>query len=313
MSTSGIKTPDSPAMPFASIIIPTCNRTQDLELCIEKLVPQLPEDGSVEIIVTDDGSSQSSHDMVLSRFPMVKWTQGPRIGPAANRNSAASTACGEWLIFLDDDLLPGATFVAAYQQAMRAAPKRLCVFEGATRRSPSPPSLLWEAPQNIRAHGHLSCSCNFAIRAETYRLMDGFDERYRGGVYAEDTDLSARLMRAGYEVQFVEDAAAIHPIRHVPDAEKLAKRWEGKVIFAFDQGASPFTVAWRLPWHALRVIQARFRRQPWTQDNRRAARLFFREWFLVLISTPAWVRKWSEAPRSPFWSACGGRVPKFGF
>lgn len=300
-------------MPFASIIIPTCNRTLDLQLCVDRLVPQLPEDGSVEIIVTDDGSSQASHDMIFSSYPNVKWIQGPRLGPAANRNRGALIAQGEWLLFVDDDLLPGADFVAAYLRAMRASSKQLCVLEGATTRLSSPPSLLWEAPENIRAHGHLACSCNFAIRAETYRSMGGFDERYRGGVYAEDTDLSARLLRAGYQVQFVEDAGAVHPIRHVPDAVKLAKRWEGKVIFAFDQGASAFTVGWRLPWHALRVIQSRFRRQSWSRENLRAAVLFLGEWFFVLISTPAWVSKWSEAPRSSFWSTSGDRVPKFGF
>ncbi|MCB1277981.1 glycosyltransferase [Prosthecobacter sp.] len=300
-------------MPFASIIIPTCNRTGDLRRCIEKLIPQLPEDGSVELIVTDDGSSHATHDMIFSSYPMITWIQGPRLGPAANRNRGALTAQGEWLIFVDDDLLPGPNFVTAYLCAMQSASKQLCVLEGSTTRPTSPPSLLWEAPENVQAHGHLACSCNFAIRAGTYRIMGGFDERYSGGVYAEDTDLSARLLRAGYQVQFVEDAGAVHPIRHVPDAAKLAKRWEGKVIFAFDQGASAFTVGWRLPWHALRVIQSRFRHQPWTRENIRAALLFFGEWFFVLISTPAWVSKWSEAPRSSFWSTSAVRVPKFGF
>lgn len=300
-------------MVFASIIIPTCNRTGDLRQCIEKLVPQLPADGSVEIIVTDDGSSQSTHDMIFSSYPMVKWTQGPRLGPAANRNRGSLVAQGEWLIFVYDDLLPGADFVAAYLRAMQTASKQLCVLEGATTRPSRPPSLLWEAPENIRAHGHLACSCNFAIRADTYRIMDGFDERYRGGVYAEDTDLSARLLRAGYHVQFIEEAAAVHPIRHVPDAAKLAKRWEGKVIFAFDQGATWLTVGWRLPWHALRVIQSRFRNQPWSQENRRALLLFFGEWLLVVCQTPGWVWKWMSAPRSRFWLTSANGVPKFGF
>ena len=48
-------------------------------------------------------------------------------------------------------------------------------------------------------------------------------------------------------------------------------------------------------------------------ENIRAALLFFGEWFFVLISTPAWVSKWSEAPRSSFWSTSAVRVPKFGF
>lgn len=300
-------------MIFASIIIPTCNRTHDLRLCVEKLVTQLPADGSVELIVTDDGISCASRDMLSADFHAVHWVQGPRLGPAGNRNRGAVVARGEWLIFLDDDLLPHQSLVTAYIEAMRAAPASLCVLEGATVREPQPPSLLWEAPQKLRALDYLSCSCNFAIRAETYHTMDGFDERYRGGVYAEDTDLSARLLRAGYDVQFVPQAKAVHPLRPVPGAAKLAKRWEGKVIFAFDQGASWLTVAWRLPWHALRVIQSRFRGQSWCAENRRALMLFLAEWLHVVCRTPGWVVKWMSAPRSRFWRSSNRPIPKFGF
>lgn len=300
-------------MIFASIIIPTCNRTDDLRSCLEQLAPQLPADGSVEVIVADDGSSPVSKDMLAALFPAVQWMQGPRRGPAANRNRGALAARGEWLIFMDDDLAPEAGYLRGYLDAMHAAPRQLCVLEGTTKRLPKPPSLLWEAPENIRAHGHLTCSCNFAIRAATYRDMEGFDERYRGGVYAEDVDLSARLQSAGFRVQFVPAACVVHPIRHVPDASKLARRWEGKVIFAFDQGASWLTVGWRLPWHVLRVIQSRFRNQPWSEENCRAMVLFFGEWLLVMCQTPAWVWKWMSAPRSRFWRTTTHPVAKFGF
>lgn len=300
-------------MIFASIIIPTCNRARDLRICLRKLMPQLPADGSVEIIVTDDGTTNVTRDMLAVDFPSVRWVQGPRTGPAANRNRGSFAAEGKWLVFVDDDLVPSDSFIIAYLAAMHAAPQAMCVLEGATTREPGPPSLLWEAPENIKAHGHLACSCNFAIRATTYHVMEGFDERYRGGVYAEDIDLSARLQRAGYRVQFVPEATAVHPLRHVPDAARLARRWEGKVIFAFDQGAPWFTVFWRLPWHALRVIQSRFRRQTWSRDNQRALVLFLGEWLLVVWQTPGWVWKWMSAPRSRFWCREVCRVPKFGF
>lgn len=300
-------------MIHTSIIIPTCNRLSDLRACLEKLVPQLPADGSVEVIIADDSSSLLTKDMVTTLFPAIKWIQGPRSGPAANRNRGSLSALGEWLIFIDDDLTPEPGFLEGYLGAMKVAPRQLCVLEGETKRLPRPPSLLWEAPENIREHGHLTCSCNFAIRAVTYRDMEGFDERYRGGVYAEDTDLSARLMSAGFGVQFVPAASVVHPIRHVPDAAKLARRWEGKVIFAFDQGASWLTIGWRLPWHVLRVIQSRFRNQPWSHENRKAMVLFFGEWLLVVCQTPAWVWKWVSAPRSRYWRANPVSTPKFGF
>lgn len=300
-------------MIFASIIIPTCNRPQDLRMCLERIKAQLPADGSVEVLVTDDGASDMGREAVAEVMPAARWLRGPRKGPAANRNSAAMCASGEWLIFLDDDCVPSLNCVPAYLAAMREKPRQACVFEGAVRATPAPPSLLWEAPETLRQHTHLTCSCNFAIRAEVFHLIEGFDERYRAGVYAEDTDLGARLARAGYRVRFLPDASVEHPIRRMPDVSKLAKRWEGKVIFAFDQGAAWHTVGWRLPWHVLRVIQSRFRGQSWTPENRRALVVFLGEWLLVVCQTPGWVWKWMSAPRSRFWRSCPGSVPKYGF
>ncbi|WP_397382164.1 glycosyltransferase family 2 protein [Prosthecobacter sp.] len=298
---------------FASIIIPTCDRINDLQRCLERILPQLPFDGSVEVLVTDDGSSTNVQTMVHSVMPAARWVRGPRRGPAANRNSAARMATAEWLIFIDDDCLPDMTCVHAYLKAMREDSSQVFVLEGAIRRSPSPPSLLWEAPENLKEHGHLTCSCNFAIRAETFHMIEGFDERYVAGVYAEDTDLSARLSSAGYSVKFLPEASVEHPIRLMPNAHRLAKRWEGKVIFAFDQGAPWLTISWRLPWHVLRVIQSRFRNQPWSRENRRALALFLGELLLVIYHTPAWVYKWVRRPRSRYWITNKLPVAKFGF
>ena len=55
--------------------------------------------------------------MVNEEFPMVRWNEGPRRGPAANRNFGARVADGEWLIFLDDDCNPRPGFLAAYLKA----------------------------------------------------------------------------------------------------------------------------------------------------------------------------------------------------
>ena len=295
-----------------SLIIPTCNRPEDLRRCLEAIHPQLPDDGSVEVIVGDDGRHAAGRAVTEETMPSARWIKGPSRGPASNRNAGARHASGEWLIFLDDDCVPSPQYLAAYIKAIRSA-DGTAVLEGSTTRLPKPPSLLWEAPETTTAHDYLTCSANFAIRADVFASVSGFDERYEGGVYAEDVDLSARLSRAGHRVQFVPQAAVMHPLRHVPDAEKLARRWEGKVIFAFDQGASAFTVGWRLPWHTLRVIQSRFRGQPWNAENVSAAWLFFHEWLLVVGKTPGWVRKWAPAPRSTFWSVHPGAVPKHGF
>ena len=65
-----------------SVVIPTCNRMADLELCLERLMPQFADVGGCEVIVTDDGDLMRTKTALAAKFPAVIWTQGPRRGAA---------------------------------------------------------------------------------------------------------------------------------------------------------------------------------------------------------------------------------------
>lgn len=91
-----------------SVIIPTCDRNEQLAKCLDCLAPgvqTLPAE-QYEVIVTDDGSDLTAEQMILERYLWARWVAGPRIGPAANRNNGVQYARGEWLAFTDDDCLP---------------------------------------------------------------------------------------------------------------------------------------------------------------------------------------------------------------
>jgi glycosyltransferase involved in cell wall biosynthesis len=85
----------------ASIIIPTCNRRENLR----------------QIRVCDDSSSDDSKKMLGAEFPLVAW----RKGPAANRNLGAKLSEAEWLIFVEDDCVPRKGYLAAYLHATAMA------------------------------------------------------------------------------------------------------------------------------------------------------------------------------------------------
>jgi GT2 family glycosyltransferase len=299
----------------ASIIIPTCDRTEALRRCLRSVVPQLPTTGECEVIVTDDGNSLNSRQMVTNDFPEVRWVAGPRSGPAANRNSGARQATEQWLLFLDDDLEAAGEWLSSYLSAFASGDGKM-IFEGCIFNDRHSASLLWEAPLNLDGKISFYCSANFAVSRRLFDQLEGFDERYLNGVYAEDVEFGARARAVGAQFTFLKEAAAMHPLRKRPSALKLAKRWEGKLIYAHDQGASPFRLAWNTPWHALRIIQWRLGTQPMSGENARAAWLFLQEWLWVFWLAPGWVRKWSVQPRSRFWKnhvAKHGPVPKYGF
>jgi GT2 family glycosyltransferase len=279
-----------------SIIIPTCNRPGDLARCLRALAQQL-EQHPCEVIVSDDSLDESTQAMLKAEFPAVRITTGPRSGPGANRNAGARIATGEWLIFIDDDVIPTAGFLSAYLAAFATA-EGTRILHGLTEATPRKTSLLWEAPEVLEL---VSCfpSCNFAIRRDLYTSSGGFDERYTPAF--EDIEFASRLQGQGEACTYVPGAAVQHPLRPVPSARKLAQRWEPRVVSALDMGASPVVLPLLLTKHVALVILSRFRGAPLSLDNARAALLFAREfaWFLLLL--PGWLMRHARARRSTFW------------
>jgi len=90
-------------MELISVIIPTYNRIKTLEKCINSVLKQTYN--NFEIIICDDGSSDSSRDLVESyQDQRIIWIEGEHSGlPSIPRNRALSQAKGEWIAFLDSD------------------------------------------------------------------------------------------------------------------------------------------------------------------------------------------------------------------
>lgn len=97
--------------PFISIIIPTYNDKETLELSIKSgLLQDYPKD-KYEIIIVDDGSSDKTKETVLeiskvSKVPIRYYFQenrGYRVGHA--RNLGAEHAKGEILVFWNQDII----------------------------------------------------------------------------------------------------------------------------------------------------------------------------------------------------------------
>jgi GT2 family glycosyltransferase len=162
--------------------------------------------GEYEVIVTDDGRETTAEEMVRERFPWARWTQGPRRGPAANRNHGATLARGGWLVFTDDDCLPEAGWLEAYARAVGGSARAL---EGSIHPIGDIDRDLAECPVNLT--GGLFWSANIAVQQALFDEVGGFDERYTTAAH-EDEDLYLRL-RERASTAYVPDAAVFHPVR----------------------------------------------------------------------------------------------------
>jgi rSAM/selenodomain-associated transferase 2 len=87
------------AAPFVTIVIPVLDDTAVLT----SLLPTLPADPSVQIVVVDGAAeSLSAPEVLRASHPTVEWIRASR-GRGAQMNAGASRARGRWLLFLHAD------------------------------------------------------------------------------------------------------------------------------------------------------------------------------------------------------------------
>lgn len=212
-----------------TVVIPTCHRNELLARCLERLAPgaQTLPAADYEVIVSDDGTLSTAKDMVAAKFPWARWFIGPRRGPASNRNHGVRQGTSDWIVFLDDDCVPDAGWLAAYAQAI-AAHRGTRVFEGSVYVD-RPRRSLGEASPTNEDGGRL-WSCNFAIERKYFQELGGFDERFP---YAnmEDVELSFRIRQTRQGFAFVREASVCHPWRPKGGWRALKQHQESVLLY----------------------------------------------------------------------------------
>ncbi len=90
-----------------SVIIPTYNRAGVLKRAVESVYTQTFTD--IEIIIVDDGSSDSTPELIGSLDLAPRFIRIPHSGVSRARNVGIDASRGEWIAFLDSDdyWLPG--------------------------------------------------------------------------------------------------------------------------------------------------------------------------------------------------------------
>ncbi|WAC39058.1 glycosyltransferase family 2 protein [Pedobacter sp. SL55] len=197
-----------------SVIIPTCNRNDLLKKCLDALHPSIQNFAidNYEIIVSDDSKENIAKELVETDYNWVKWISGPKKGPAANRNNGARYANGDWLVFLDDDVLPSTDFLANYHKGINSN-HNVKAFEGAI--IPDDWDLLKKdlAECPINTNGNCFWTANVAINKELFFLIEGFDDSFHIAAQ-EDQDIFLRL-KEHTKIVFLNYAIVVHPVRTV--------------------------------------------------------------------------------------------------
>jgi len=108
-------------MDSVSVVMPTYCKSRYLELTLASFMKQTHDDFE---IVVDDGSDDDTAD-VLARWPdhRVRVLRQSNAGRSAARNAAVAAACGDWVVFCDDDRLVAPDFLETHVRRLRADPR----------------------------------------------------------------------------------------------------------------------------------------------------------------------------------------------
>ncbi len=89
---------------FASIVLCTLDRPQDLEICLQSLT-QHQAIAPFEIIVVDNNPASGLTAPVAARFPLVRYITEGRRGLSYARNAGIRVAQGNIIVCTDDDVI----------------------------------------------------------------------------------------------------------------------------------------------------------------------------------------------------------------
>ncbi len=216
-----------------SVIIPTLNEEGNIGRCIESLQS---EDGHVEVIVADGGSTDSTVETARRYGSLVVTAERCR---GCQMNAGASVAGGDMLLFLHAD----ATLERGWSGAMRDALHSGLFVGGAFRFIINAPGLRYRF---VEAGVALRCSIfslpygdqGIFMARQTFRRLGGFREI----PLMEDVDMIERMKGLG--------RIGILPKRAKTDA----RRWRTKgvvrtsianrtMMFLYRMGVDPHKLA----------------------------------------------------------------------
>jgi len=221
--------------PRISVVVVTYNNRDDIDACLRSL----RDADECELIVVDNLSTDGTLDHVREHYPTVHAVSAGRNGGfGAGVNYGARLATGTYLAVVNPDavvqhgwLHPLIDTLETYPRAGLVTPTVLLMgtndrvnacgndvhLTGLTfcagLNQPAPPV---ETPaQPVAAISGAA----FALRRALWEECGGFDERFF--MYLEDTDLSLRVRRMGYEVLHAPASRVWHRYEVRVSAAKL--------------------------------------------------------------------------------------------
>jgi len=226
--------------PRISVVIVNWNGKDALEKCLKSL-EQYENVNNLQVIVSDNDSTDGSNDMLAKEFPYVEVVQnGQNLGFAAGNNRGFASAKADLILILNPDMEfmeQGLEKLAAFMDGNRNVGACGCMvlepdgsFMKQCRRGYPDPVIaffkvsgfaslfpgnaafgkyFYSGVPNDRPMDVDALSGSFILaRRSVIEEVGGFSEEYF--MYVEDVDFCLKIRRAGYKVRYLPDMKIVH-------------------------------------------------------------------------------------------------------
>lgn len=240
--------------PRVSIIVVNWNGLKHTLPCVDSLLQSDYPD--LEVIVSDNGSTDGSAEMVEAKFPQVRVVRnGANLGFGAAVMTAAKVATGDYFAVLNNDVEAAPDWLSELVRVARtegfAATASLLVFEqdptmvNAAGGDMNFGGLGWprayRRPRtDVSREPHEVAFCAGGVTLYERRAFEevgGFDPAYF--LYVEDSDLSWRLRLAGHRCGLAPNAVLKHDWDFHRNPRKLYHIQRNRIIMVIRNWSTP--------------------------------------------------------------------------
>jgi GT2 family glycosyltransferase len=241
-----------PKHEIAVVVLTQADRPAELARAIASVRAQQQVDLQLVLVVNGAHPPQTEPSDRLIVLP-------ENVGIPAGRNVGATAADARLVMFLDDDAeLLDSGLLAAVVDRFKADPElgamaiRLIDEYGRTQHRHVPRLGVRSAERSGPVTYFIGAAC--VVRAATFHGVEGFDPRF---FYAmEESDLSWRLLDAGWSIWYSADLKAFHPrtapSRH-PGYARLTAR--NRLWMAWRSLPAPMFAGYLLTWITVDVVR----------------------------------------------------------
>lgn len=269
-----------------SIVIPTYDRGDLLLETVQSLLAL--REPAAELLIVDQtpqpAAAVAKQLADWDRSNVVRWLRLDRPSIPHAMNVGLQAARSPLVLYLDDDIVPGARLVAAHA-SRHAKSDRIWAVVGQVLQPGEEPHARNGHPRSTGLRADLDfpfwstagatvsnvMAGNLSVHKVRALQVGGFDENFSGSAYRFETEFCRRMLAGGGEVQF-EPAASLRHLRaerggtrrggsHLTSASP--RHGMGDYYFALQSGVSLESVGYMLR-RPFREVRTRFHvKRPW--------------------------------------------------